>query len=268
MKKVCVVIPIHSPYPTKYELISFQQCLRVFKNRDIVVVSPFGMGLDEYKKLGNSFSIVSIDKKWQKSLMAYNKLKMSKYFYNLFSDYEFLLTYELDAFVFEDNLDYWCNQGYDYIGAPWFDGYDNPDPSNRLIGVGNSGFSLRRISSVKNVLKNVYYKNPYDYLSGRKDAIKADIKLLAYKMVGFFGENYSLQNSGLLEDVFFGTIACKGAESFVKAPVEEAIKFSFEVNPREMLKINNGVLPMGCHAWWRYDLDFWKPYIEAFSYRL
>ena len=30
-----------------------------------------------------------------------------------------MLIYQLDAFVFQDDLAYWCQQNYDYIGAPW-----------------------------------------------------------------------------------------------------------------------------------------------------
>ena len=30
-----------------------------------------------------------------------------------------MLIYQLDAYVFKDELLNWANKGYDYIGAPW-----------------------------------------------------------------------------------------------------------------------------------------------------
>ena len=38
----------------------------------------------------------------------------------------------------------------------------------------------------------------------------------------------------------------------------QAIKFSFEVMPSYLYKLNNNVLPFGCHAFEKYESDFWK----------
>ena len=32
--------------------------------------------------------------------------------------------------------------------------------------------------------------------------------------------------------------------------------------------MNQDRLPFGCHAWFRYDLEFWRPHIEAFGHDL
>jgi hypothetical protein len=45
------------------------------------------------------------------------------------------------------------------------------------------------------------------------------------------------------------------------ATTEQAIKFSFEVNPSLLYEINNNQLPFGCHAWEKNDPDFWKQFI-------
>jgi hypothetical protein len=47
------------------------------------------------------------------------------------------------------------------------------------------------------------------------------------------------------------------------APVNEAIKFSFEANPEFLFEKNNYQLPFGCHAWQRYDPLFWEKYINV-----
>ncbi len=42
---------------------------------------------------------------------------MDNTFYKQFLNYEYILIYQLDAFVFKDELNY-CSQGIDYVGAP------------------------------------------------------------------------------------------------------------------------------------------------------
>lgn len=43
---------------------------------------------------------------------------LSAEFYDRFAAYEYVLIYQLDAFVFADRLAEFCQMGYDYIGAP------------------------------------------------------------------------------------------------------------------------------------------------------
>ena len=47
----------------------------------------------------------------------------------------------------------------------------------------------------------------------------------------------------------------------------EALQFSFEVMPEKMLIMNNGRLPMGVHAWNKYNPEFWKPYLASLGYQ-
>ena len=47
----------------------------------------------------------------------------------------------------------------------------------------------------------------------------------------------------------------------------DAIPFAFEAKPKYLYKINQNKLPMGCHAWYRYNLEFWRPFIEGFGYK-
>lgn len=266
---VCIVIPIHSTNPTALELISFQQCFRILSNHPIYTLAPEGLNLTRYKEVVSSFETIFIPARWQSSLQAYNKLKVSRFFYKLFSGFEYLLTYELDAFVFRDELLYWCNKGYDYIGAPWFEGLDKANEDSKLIGVGNSGFSLRKVTEVRKVLRSYFYKHPREYNTGKKNLIKAYLKYPFRWTMNQLGENYTVQKYyRLFEDHFFCRVIPETYKGFQIAPVEDAWRFSFEVNPRHLYKLNQRQLPFGCHAWWRYDFDFWKPFIEQFEYKL
>lgn len=261
-----VVVPVHSESPSAYELISFAQCFSVLKYRDIVVIAPEGLNLSEYNKCIPEFNTRFIDRRWQSSVLNYNKLKLSRYFYRLFKDYEFLLTYELDAFVFRDELDEWCEMPYDYIGAPWFIGYDQP--TKEFLGVGNSGFSLRRIEAVVKLLDQMYDSGK-SFQAQKQNTIKIKAKLGLFKLLSLGRENYSIQRfTSLYEDQFLCGVAAKINTEFRIAPINDAMRFSFETNPEFLFEANDRQLPMGCHAWWRYNLAFWKPHIESFGYSL
>ena len=43
---------------------------------------------------------------------------------------------------------------------------------------------------------------------------------------------------------------------------EDAIRFSFEVNPSYLYELNGHRLPFGCHGWLKYDFNFWSKFIE------
>lgn len=61
---------------------------------------------------------------------------LTKEFYLRFRQWEYLLIYQLDAYVFQDELMDWCNKGYDYIGAPFLKLNREVDWNN----CGNGGF--------------------------------------------------------------------------------------------------------------------------------
>jgi hypothetical protein len=95
------------------------------------------------------------------------------------------------------------------------------------------------------------------------------IKYPFLKIASLGKENRSIQNNFRThEDGFFSNYIPFKYSEFKVASVEEATRFSFEVSPEIMLQLNNGNLPFGCHAWWRYNLEFWRPHIEKFGYKL
>jgi hypothetical protein len=274
-KLVVVVIPVHSMNPGKSELDAFRQCFKILKKYPIKVLAPEGLDLSNYKKVFPEFDTVFINPKWQKSVQGYNKLKLSLFFYDLFKDFDFLLTYELDAFIFSDDLESWCKKDYDYIGAPWFSGFEKPD-SDKLVAVGNSGFSLRKISAMRRIISAIDFEELKYVKFYRKRYILNKInvffrsfgvffiKLFGNRANEQFRENLSIQNAiHIHEDWFIGVVVPEYFKDFRIAPVEEALKFSFEMKPRVLFEMNNHNLPMGCHAWERYDVDFWKPFIDG-----
>ncbi|MCF8322689.1 MAG: hypothetical protein K9I26_06085 [Flavobacterium sp.] len=265
---VIVVIPIHNEHPSIEELQSFKQCFKILSNHSIEVVAPKGLNLNEYENVVSQFSKTFIDPYWQSSIENYNKLKISKFFYDIFKNYDYILTYELDAFVFNDELEYWCNKNYDYIGAPWFDGWDKP-LSNKIIGVGNSGFSLRKISTCLKMLNRIekiktirnnypFHKHISFYWIIRM--IKPIFKIKNTKRLDSLLTNISIN-----EDNYWATFISETFTDFKIAPENEALKFSFEVNPSYLFNLNHKKLPFGCHAYLKYEPEFWKNHIFFFN---
>lgn len=163
---------------------------------------------------------------------SYNKLLLTADFYKSFQDYEYILIYQLDCLVFSDQILTWCDQGWDYVGAPWFANYGT-DPSMGFLGVGNGGLSLRKITSFLDVLDTPGIKTAVD------DFCTAE---------------------QMHEDVFWSWWARAFKPDFNIPSPEDALPFAFECNPRACYLLNNNKLPFGCHAWPTYDREFWSPF--------
>jgi hypothetical protein len=82
------------------------------------LVQPEGLENDYHKKYSN-ISVESFPKRYFENIEGYNELLLSASFYERFLDTKYILIYQLDAFFFKDELQEWCDRGYDYIGAPW-----------------------------------------------------------------------------------------------------------------------------------------------------
>ena len=95
------------------------------------------------------------DDHWFHGVDSYSKLLLSKVFYEGFADYEYILIYQLDCLVFRDKLEWWCNQEFDYLGAPLFN--IKGDPGSGFSGACNGGLSLRKVSSFLKVLNSERY---------------------------------------------------------------------------------------------------------------
>ncbi|MEM8909693.1 MAG: DUF5672 family protein, partial [Bacteroidota bacterium] len=65
---------------------------------------------------------------------------------------------------------------------------------------------------------------------------------------------------------FFWSIVMPKINPFFKIPnMQEALGFAFELAPRKAYEMNHHQLPFGCHAWEKYDPDFWQPFIGPAS---
>lgn len=207
MKSVCIVIPIYKTAPSGNELCSISRCMEIFNGRDIAYIAPMGLDIAAYPQA----RVVRFNRLYFSSVESYSELCRSKELYSAFSEYEYILIYQPDCWVFEDRLDEFTALGYDYIGAPWFGVRDISTGRPLEDGlVGNGGLSLRKTETF-------------------------------LRLVG------QPCHPSIPEDVYW----CKHRASELNiAPTDVACRFSLEHHPERGFSMT-GELPMGCHKPWQ-----------------
>jgi len=258
--RVAVLVPLYKESLLKSEEFSFRNTLALLSKHDIYVVCPDG--LREYvsslrKYFSCEFKSRFFPDQFFGSIAGYNKLLKSKLFYKSFDDYDYLLIVQTDALVFSDRLLEWCGRDYSYVGAPWFKGFDRPVNPLSFLGVGNGGFSLRKVSDFLRVLS--YPRHIPNVMLA--DAINETEKYSVAKFIKhhlIFSYSFQPLQPQTNEDYFWGALVPQRCEFFSVPEPEDALSFAFEVAPEYLYELNNRELPFGCHAWEKYNLKFWR----------
>lgn len=269
-----VVIPVYKPFDqfTPAEIKAVLQCCRVLKQYDLFFAGPASLPAAGYVQLAQTVkdkaSYISFADHYFASVEGYNALLLSTVFYKAFTGYSHLLLYQPDAYVFKDELEHWCKKGYDYIGAPWFEGWTYPVSTN-IIGVGNGGFSLRTPKKYIQLLKRVAVLKKLKHVCNSLDTKRFSFFLLFIKLFNHYFKLSSnehlhyLDEAGIVnEDVFWGRNMGTMFTDFKVAPAEEALQFAFEANPSFLYQKNHQQLPFGCHAWEKHEPHFWQQFIN------
>lgn len=274
MFKVSVVIPVYKDNPSDAEKRSFLQCLNVLNIHPIVIVCPNSLDISTYERIASqcvkTISIIRFKDKYFSSVQGYNRLMLSKEFYETFINYEYILIYQLDSWVFSDELVHWCEKGYDYLGAPWFKNHGTHEQGNMLWMTGNGGFSLRKISGF---LKLFYFKLPLfgfeklNMLQPKEKQFLRKLRRLFVIVLKYFGfknrVNYYIKIFSNNEDAFWSVFLHDTRCPLNIPKCEESLFFSFEKSPKYLFELSGERLPFGCHAWEKYQYDiFWKKYIK------
>jgi len=244
--KVAVLIPIYKNSINHDEISSLKQIFKILSRHPIIFVAPESLDFSFYKQFcsNETYSLYKFGDAYFSDISGYNQLMLSPAFYKRFFDYEFILIHQLDAYVFKDDLLYWCKENYDFIGAPneahenkagqvqFLSGYAKILKifNRKISNVGNGGLSLRKTRTCYWLLK------------------------IGSKLVRKWGPNN--------EDGFFkywGNIF----SPLIRLPSDEiALKFSVEIEPAKSLRELGNKLPFGCHAYKKYDWATWQPFIK------
>ena len=282
---VVILIIIHKENLEPYERLSLRQCFSILGDYPIKFICPEGLNVNEYLTINPEFSFDFIPPHWQSSHQNLVRLKTMPFLYERYRSYDYILFYELDAFVFRDELMEWCRKGYDYIGAPWLEGWSEAKEKAPFYGVGNGGFSLRKTNTLLKAINSFsYIDQPIELWKRFQNAPLAGKPRKFLNMIEALTINNnthrwlndwmrSPQRKDIFwrircEDIFWGIVVNRNFKWFTVPEPQEALRFSFEVQPQYLYELNNQKLPFGCHAWWKNNLEFWRPFIREFGYEI
>lgn len=261
-----VLIPVYKKEMKEAEERSLRQCLTVLGNHSICLIGPEGLDISAYeaiaKACGKTLERECFDPSYFSSVAGYNRLLLSRSFYERFAAWDYILIYQLDAWVFKDELDAWCAKGYDYIGAPWMKLNGQLDEKNS----GNGGFSLRKVASFIELFDHEGAIWGYEGLACRyryRGPIQGRLSILR-GLLGWKNRLSDFAEKGdENEDLFFATLKHKKGKPFRIPPTSEAMYFSFEESPSMLYERTGHRLPFGCHAWekWEYEV-FWRKFLH------
>ena len=230
MEKVAVVIPIYKSSLNEYEELSLSQCVSILGKHPLVLVAPQTLDVSFLTKWNTDFEIVRFDDSYFQSTKTYNQLLTNQEFYRAFTRFEYILIYQLDAYVFQDELLNWCAKSFDYIGAPKLKMHHIEEKYSCEPLMMNGGLSLRNVKAISRYIR--IYQIFFSRWLANEDMMFSFTQKRAYPF-----------------------------RFLLKLPNwKEALAFSIEKNPQRALEIV-GKLPFGCHAWERYEPNFWKKYI-------
>ena len=233
-----IVIPTYKETLDSFESISLRQVMSVLEYYPICFVHPKSLSIRYSELQGKSFEQKSFSDLYFCDTTSYSRLLLSEEFYQEFIDYDYMLIYQLDAFVFKDTLSLFCNFGIDYIGTPIFleEGFWSE------YHIGNGGFSLRNVKKSLVLVQEkeeILKSHPYRDLAERA------------------------------EDVFFSFCAGNDEYDFCGASLDMAREFAVLANNLDIEEYvyKNGV-PFGIHYFPDNNIQFWGKFIRAYGYQL
>ncbi len=273
--EVKIVIPIYKPVLSELEAISLNQACSVLSDYPFVFVKPQSLDLTAIQKQYPRIETESFDDKYFKNIIGYNHLLLQTDFYSRFLSFDYILIYQLDAYVFSNELQEWCSKGYDYIGGPWLQkpiyqyaffrqwkrtkmwlkevrqrlekGKEAFEQQKKYVEMVQETLSSRDLKEVGNgglSLRNV--KSHYNATLDLKDRID-------------FYVSREERSATFNEDIFWSS----EPKNFRYPSAEEALKFSFDKYPDLCYKHNGYQLPFGCHGWYKKKtIKFWKKIID------
>ena len=100
MPSVVVVIPVYKAALSNDERASLSRCFSVLHRYPIVFISPEGLDWEPITELFTPDRVEYFSADYFSSKVAYNALMLSPMFYKRFLAWDYMLLYQLDAWVF------------------------------------------------------------------------------------------------------------------------------------------------------------------------
>lgn len=264
-----VVVPAYRETMMDWERFAFVNNLERLAKYPFALVVPESLDCREYLTLAPSVTIHRFPNAYFASVDGYSLLCLSKHFYETFRPFNAILICQLDAFVFEDQLEYWLARKFSYIGGAVAKSDQESGQVIRWIGSQNGGFSLRNIDSHLQVLdsqikincKAIDFALYCDMLGTTLDIDNSALhklkirlqSLIAQARQGFLhmsSQEYiaSRQPGCIAEDQFWSRFAPFYHADFKMAPLQEAQHFSVQFGLEQTVPMFQKKMPFGCHG--------------------
>ena len=255
MDLVKVIVPVYRPVLSPMEKASLLETIYILNRYPIVVLHPESMSVAELPGKGK-VSYMPVSDEWlglRNGIAGCNRMMLSREFYRMFDDTEYLLICHTDAWIFRDELEEWCRKGYDCIAAPWI-----RRPIYNFPIVKQYMDLLSRYKAAKGTFcrQQLYGKIGNGGLSLRRTKACAEACINYAETIKAYGEQ---RKHYFNEDVFWATVP----REFSYPTEKEALRFSFDRHPQYCMKLNDGLLPFGCHSWSKPQMyKFWRNIID------
>ncbi len=270
-QKCVIVVPVYKSGMSQTDRTSFTALCRVLGGRwQIAIATHNRVDLSLYQAVATEYHvrlrIETFNPKYFDGIHGYNKLMISPSFYSRFTDAVYILIYQLDAYVFRDELERWCDAHWDYVGAPLFGLRHVTDTAQDAV-VGNGGCSLRRTDTMLRALRGEGWRTlrwVFSYHIPQHPYVVFRRRVLYRIMLLFMGVGLRAVPNFLTrfvaEDLFF-SFALRGTPFELRVPpVTTAWQFAYNMVPSYWHAQNGGCLPFCCHAW-PAQYDFWQRFI-------
>lgn len=265
MSRVAIIIPIYKESLTYYEKIAVEQCFKVLIGYPIIMIKPYSINFANANMFSN---VISFEDSFFSDIHGYNKLMLHPDFYKAFLNYEFILIYQLDAFVFKNDLEFWCNQKIDYVGAPWLRPSEYPDiikaTKSRLLNYFHIRYNIKQPK--RDIPTEIQFENKVGNGGLSLRRVKR-LYELCLENAPLIDEYNKRQEHYFNEDTFWSIEVNRKHQQLLIPSYKIAVKFAFENCPERALNLNHGELPFGCHAWEKH-LEFWRPIFKDHGYNI
>lgn len=252
-----IVIPLRLEEPSALEKISLDQTIAVLNKYPITFMAPMGLNTAWYEDYCRGKIAASVERfSWQ-GFVEFSELQLNPAYYQRFLKYQYMLICHMDAFVYRDELEQWCNAGYDYVGAVIY----NPSwcLQKSFVRVitgflppeyfGNGGFALKKVSSFYRITSKYKWYIDFNLWLRRK------------------------RGQGILDDIFLTQHFPRLSASFKIPPKAVAQRFGadYEIWQEADLPFtaeNSDQFLFGNHGWIQHNPEFWKPGIRRQGYNV
>ena len=265
-----VVVPAYKTTLNGYEWISLRRAFEVFTDTPIRLLVPVSLqaeAADTFRTLLEGHRCARLEPiadHWLSSVEAYNQLCLDPLLYQRFRAFSHLLIYQLDAYVFTDELLTWCRQDLDYIGAPIYP-LGVPYGKHRVQCIGAGGFSLRRTTAFLRALESnppVFRLADFRRFTAGWGFKARVLRGLRFAVCLALGGNHLANGThtlfhwmGINEDVLYGQYVPKALPWFQVPTYDQARQFCIDRYVQDELAAMGGQLPFGAHGWWTSEAN-------------